>query len=190
MSTRQIRLPPDLEIVVVDSGRTRTVQGSAYAERVAECRDAAVVVGPLGVADERSIEHLDDPLLRRRARHVVTECGRVREVAAALEADACEEAGRLLGESHLSLSGDFEVSTPEMDQLVAQLASFDGVFGARMTGAGFGGCAVVLCRPGALDRADLPVNWWRVEAVDGTLEARAERRRRGLSPPEVDPAGG
>jgi galactokinase len=89
-------------------------------------------------------------LLRARARHVVTENGRVRDFAAALAAGDLVACGRLMGESHRSLALDFAVSTDGLDALVSDLAGRPGVFGARLTGAGFGGCVVALTRPGAL----------------------------------------
>jgi galactokinase len=172
MTTRQVPLPVDAEVVVVDSGRARIVAGSAYEERVAQCRAAAALVGPLGAASERDVGSIADPLLRRRARHVVSECTRVHAFAGALNRGTLAEAGGLMAESHRSLSDDFEVSTPEMDGLVEWLGSLAGVYGARMTGAGFGGCVVVLARPAALDPESLPMRAWRVEAVDGVLAAR------------------
>jgi galactokinase len=192
MTTRQIPLPVDAEVVVVDSGQTRTVAGSAYAERVAECHAAAALVGPLGAAGEKEATSIVDPLLRRRALHVVSECRRVRAFAGALAAGKLTEAGRLMTESQRSLSHEFEVSTPEMDRLVERLDSLGGVYGARMTGAGFGGCAVVLARPGAVDPASLPTRAWRFEAVDGILAARRPRPRPGIPtgpvPPTAPPA--
>ena len=141
---------------------------------MAECHEAAAIIGPLGAADAGSIDTLADPVLRRRARHVITECRRVRDFVAAVERGALDEAGSLLTESHHSLAVDFEVSTPRLDALVSRLASLDGVLGARLTGAGFGGCVVVLARSGALDPGAMATRAWRVEAVDGTLAA-AER---------------
>ncbi len=82
---------------------------------------------------------------------MVTECARVRDTAAALAVDDLAGAGALLTASHRSLADDFDVSTPVLDELVAALVSRRGVFGARMTGAGFGGCVVALTRPGAVD---------------------------------------
>ncbi len=169
MTTRQVALPADAEVVIVSSGQARTVVGSAYAERVAECRAAAALVGPLGAADDEDVEAITDPRLQRRAQHVVSECRRVHAFAAALGAEELAEAGRLMIESHRSLSHDFEVSTPEMDRVVGWLGSLPGVYGARMTGAGFGGCAVVLARPGVVDPGALPMPAWRVEPVDGVL---------------------
>jgi galactokinase len=187
MATQPVALPADAEVVVVDSGQARTVAGSAYAERVAECAAASALVGPLGAAAEGEVGSIADPLLRRRARHVVSECRRVHEFAVALGAGALADAGAVMTESHRSLSGDFEVSTPEVDRLVAQLGSLAGVYGARMTGAGFGGCIVVLAWPGALVPDSLPQRAWRVEAVDGVLAAR--RRGSMLNRPADGGAG-
>ncbi|MGH9299076.1 MAG: hypothetical protein ACRDZT_04115, partial [Acidimicrobiales bacterium] len=77
----------------------------------------------------------------------------VRAFAGALEHSDLAAAGVLMNDSHASLSMDFEVSIPELDQLVAYLQNLDGVFGARLTGAGFGGCAVALAEPGVIGRA-------------------------------------
>jgi galactokinase len=166
-----VPVPDGAEIVVVDSGVRRAVASSAYVERVAECQAAAAVVGPLGSATPADLVGLRDPTLRRRARHVVTECARVRLMAEALATDDLPDAGRAMGESHRSLAVDFEVSTPELDGLVADLTARPGVLGARLTGAGFGGCVVVLARPGSLDPADLPRPAWTVRASDGASRA-------------------
>ena len=166
---RHIRIPDDVEIVVVDSGQRRSLTNSAYAERVAECRAAAEVVGPLGRCAPDDLVALRDPVLARRARHVVTECARVRDTASALLADDLVTAGALLTASHRSLADDYAVSTPVLDDLVAALTTQPGVLGARMTGAGFGGCVVALTRPGAVDTGAWPTPAWRVAACDGAL---------------------
>jgi galactokinase len=173
LTSRPVAVPPDLDIVVAESGQRRTVRSSAYAARVAECEAAAALIGPLGLARPSDLTALADPLLERRARHVVTECRRVLAFAAALEAHDFVAAGRLMAESHRSLAGDFEVSTAELDRLVGRLESIPGVFGARMTGAGFGGCVVALSRPGAVDLGRLDHPAWRVHPSDGTAARRA-----------------
>jgi galactokinase len=173
LSTEQVPVPPDAEIVVVHSGHPRSLDGSPYAIRVAECEAAAARIGPLGSAGDADLAGLRDPLLRRRARHVVTECRRVRQVAEAFRAGDLGRAGALMSESHRSLATDFEVSTPVLDDLVASLECRTGVYGARMTGAGFGGCVVALSRPGAVDPVSLSTPAWRVEASDGTLARQA-----------------
>ena len=156
-----VPLPSGVEVVVVHSGEARTLAGSAYAERRRQCEVAEARVGPLRDATLDAVASIADPVVRRRARHVVTENARVREAAAALAAGDVVAAGRAMAASHASLRDDFEVSTAALDRLVAELAATPGVHGARLTGAGFGGCAVALARPGALDRG------WKVEAVDG-----------------------
>jgi len=163
----RVPIPSDVEVVVVDSGRPRAVRSSAYQARVAECEAAEAIIGPLGSATGADLAGLRDPVLRRRARHVITECARVWATAEALAASDLVEAGRLMGESHRSLARDFEVSTPELDELVADLDARPGVLGARMTGAGFGGCVVALSRPGALEVSALSRPAWRVLPTDG-----------------------
>ena len=173
LAMRPVPVPDDAEIVVVDSGQRRTLAGSAYATRVAECDAAALVVGPLGRCRPDDLAALRDPVLRRRARHVVSECARVRDTASALGRDDLVGAGTLLSESHRSLAEDFAVSTRHLDELVVELRSRPGVLGARMTGAGFGGCVVVLARPGSFDADAWPTPAWRVQASDGTITARS-----------------
>jgi len=157
-------LPPpgELEVVVVHSGQARTLAGSAYAERVAQCAAAEAVIGPLRLADPDAVERIADPVVRARARHVVTENARVRQVAAALATGDVVTAGRAMDASHASLAGDYAVSTPVLDALCDRLRTRPGVFGVRLTGAGFGGCVVALCRPGALAGEG-----WVVRAVAG-----------------------
>ncbi|GIU83965.1 MAG: galactokinase [Acidimicrobiales bacterium] len=161
-----VPLPEDLAIYVVDSGTRRTVADTAYAERQREAREAEAFVGPLRQAGEDALVEIPDDRLRRRARHVVTENGRVRAAAEALASCDLREFGRLLTAGHESLRRDFEVSTPVLDGLVSELVSMRGVYGARLTGAGFGGSLVVAAEPGALDH--LP-QARRVRASAGAL---------------------
>ncbi len=172
-STGDVALPSSAEIVVVDSGLRRDLRSSAYATRVAECEAAAAVVGPLGLAGPDDLAGLRDPVLRRRARHVVSECARVDAVARALAGGDLVGAGAEMDASHRSLAQEFEVSTAELDQLVTSLRSRPGVVGARVTGAGFGGCVVVLTEPGAIDPSTIGRPSWRMEAVDGAVTARS-----------------
>lgn len=145
---RPVRIPDDVAIYAVHCGDERRLMESAYADRRADCAAAESVIGPLRDADIDRIERLADERLRRRARHVVSENGRVHSFATAIERGDYVRAGALMIESHRSLRDDFEVSTTGLDQLVERLRATPGVFGARMTGAGFGGCAVVLAVPG------------------------------------------
>lgn len=158
LTTEPVPMPPDLDVVVVHSGQERTLAGSAYGRRRAECEAAEERIGPLRDATLADVDALDDPVLRRRARHVVTENDRVRAAVAALRAADAPTFGALLDEGHASLRDDFECSTPVVDATVARLRSTPGVLGARMTGGGWGGCVVAVCEPGALQEG------WRVEA--------------------------
>jgi galactokinase len=163
-----VPFPEDLAVLVVHSGEPRGLAGSAYAERRSECEAAAAIVGPLPLATSAEVEALTDPVLRRRARHVASECARVRAVA-----DSAFDRGVLaetMARSHASLRDDFEVSTPRLDALVAHLSLVPGVVGARLTGAGFGGCAVALVDTDAVGRAAESLDrwqWWRVHPSAG-----------------------
>ncbi|MEJ7584524.1 MAG: galactokinase family protein [Acidimicrobiales bacterium] len=161
LSVAPVALPPDLEVVVVHSGEPRTLAGSAYGERRAQCEAAEQVIGPLRRADPGDESGIADPVLRRRARHVLSENARVRRFATAIEAGDLVGAGAAMAESHTSLRDDFEVSTPAIDALVARLGAVPGVYGVRLTGGGFGGCVVALTRPGSLSVG------WPVRAVVG-----------------------
>ncbi|MEO7428899.1 MAG: galactokinase [Acidimicrobiales bacterium] len=156
-----VPLPADAEVVAVHSGQHRTLVGSAYGERRAACERAVAEIGPLRDASLESLGSITHPAVRRRARHVVTENARTLAFAAALRSGDLALAGSLMDESHRSLRDDFEVSTPVLDTLVERLRATPGVHGARLTGAGFGGCAVALTEAGALHEG------WRLEAVDG-----------------------
>ena len=163
-----IRLPDSLAVWVVEIS-TRTLDGSEYPARVAQCAAAEREIGPLRSADDAAVDRINDPLVRSRARHVVGENQRVRDFAAALSAGDAREAGRLMYASHFSLSRDFETSTKKMDDAVDAYSRVPGVHGVRMTGGGFGGCIVVLTD----DDADLSVplcaefGGIRVRAADG-----------------------
>jgi galactokinase len=158
----EIPLPPDLEVVVIHSGRPRALAGSAYAERRRDVEAAIAELGPLRDRPVADVDALADPLIRKRARHVVSENARVRAFSEALRVGELHQAGALMIESHRSLRDDFEVSTPELDALVSRLVATPGVFGARLTGAGFGGCVVAIGEPGTL-----PGEGWHVRASDG-----------------------
>lgn len=148
-----VPLPGDLEVVVAHSGQARSLAGSAYAERFAEVRRAERTVGPLRQASLADLEAIADPVVRRRARHVVTENARVLAAVDALRSGDLQLFGACVTESHASLAGDYDVSTPALDALSGWLSTVPGCFGARLTGAGFGGCVVALGEPGLLARA-------------------------------------
>ena len=154
-------LVPDHVEVIVRFVTHRTLEGSAYGERVGECARAEAIVGPLRSARQDDLDRIDDPVVRARARHVINENRRVREFATALAADRLSDAGELMTEGHRSLRDDFATSTPVMDAAVDELCATPGVLGARMTGGGFGGCVVALCRPG------LGLDGWVVRPAAG-----------------------
>jgi galactokinase len=160
-SVEAVPLDPGCSVLVVPSGETRQLSGSPYAERRRQCEEAERQIGPLRDASVEDLTQIGDPTLRRRARHVVTENARVRAFAVAMRAGDPVVAGHLMLESHASLRDDFEVSTEVLDELVRSLAARRGVYGARLTGAGFGGCVVALTEPDAVDAG------WTIEASDG-----------------------
>ncbi|HEY9602095.1 MAG TPA: galactokinase [Allocoleopsis sp.] len=145
-----IPFPSGAEVVVVDSGVPRTLAGSGYNQRRAECEEAAHLLGVKAlrdITDPQVVEDLPEPQ-RCRARHVVTEDNRVLE---ALQGVSAERFGELMNASHASLRDDYEVSVPALDTLVALLQETPGVFGARLTGAGFGGACVAFVAAGKGD---------------------------------------
>ncbi len=157
LAHRLIPLPPELALVVVDSGVRHRLEDSGYATRRRELEDALVVLGGRRPADVEpdeaaALAEALDPVVARRLLHVVRENARVREVVDVLTTTPLDAArlGALFRAGHESLRRDFEVSTPELDLLV-DLAYRCGAVAARMTGGGFGGSIVALVDR---DRAD------------------------------------
>jgi galactokinase len=154
LSFRHVPLKADVKIVVSNSGVKRALTQSEYEIRLKQCRQAVAQLGATGLAVKSLREvDLDDlevarealgGLLFRRARHVVSENQRVLEAVEALEGGDLERFGQLMYASHESLRDDYEVSSRELDTLVELARRQPGVLGARMTGAGFGGCTVNL----------------------------------------------
>ncbi|MDP1793694.1 MAG: galactokinase family protein [Acidimicrobiales bacterium] len=144
-----ISFPEDARLLVVPSGHHRTLSDTPYAQRRTEAERAMAEVGGLEQATVADALSVADPVLRRRARHVVTENARVTACAEAFAAGDLRRAGALMLESHTSLNKDAEVSTKDLNQLVDALSTRKGVFGARLTGAGFGGSVIALVEPGA-----------------------------------------
>lgn len=135
---------PSAVTVSVEFIAPRTLAGSEYADRVTETTAVERIVGPLRDASLESLSVIADGKLRRRAHHVISENQRVLDFVAALRRADWTEAGRLMTESHWSLSRDFETSNATMDAAVERTLRAPGVLGARMTGGGFGGCVVAL----------------------------------------------
>ncbi len=154
-----VPMPPPTEAVllIADTGVKHRLATSAYADRRRECESAAtaLAVPSLRDAEMQMLNQASlDPQHRKRALHVVAENSRTILAAEALSSGNLEALGRLMLASHDSLRDLYEVSCPELNVLVdtARTHVDRGVFGARMTGGGFGGCAIVLCRPEAVDR--------------------------------------
>ena len=160
LSVQPVAVPDGAEIVVQFVAH-RTLVGSPYAARVAECTAAEAAIGPLRLATTEQAASIADPVVRARAMHVVGENKRVRTCAAALAAGDLSTAGRLMVESHASLRDLYGCSTAAMDVAVETLCATPGVYGARMTGGGFGGCVVALTEPAALTTG------WVVRPVGG-----------------------
>jgi galactokinase len=140
-----VALPASVSVVVVHTGTSRRLEDSAYAARRAACEAAATRAGVAALRDATPEQVADDPI----ARHVVSENARVLDFVDALCRGALDRCGALMLESHASLRDDFSVSTPELDLLVDALYDA-GAYGARLTGAGFGGCVVALVDAGAV----------------------------------------
>jgi galactokinase len=152
--------PPAPQVLIVNTNVHHQLADSQYAARRRECQQATAA---LGVESLRDVTPADlqtkasalPPVVLRRARHVVSEIERTLQTAQAIQARQWQQAGRLMIESHESLRDDYEVSCGELDLLVhlaQQLGIAAGVYGARMTGGGFGGCIVSLVEPDAVTR--------------------------------------
>ncbi len=171
LEARHVPLPFENHLLaVVNSGAQRALAETAYNERRRECEEAVAILRrgdpsirslrdvPPELLEEQQVR-LPEPLMRR-CRHVLTENQRVADACAALAAADIAELGRLMSDSHASLRDDYEVSSPELDRLVAAGAAVRGVAGARLTGAGFGGATVHLMKTstwGAFEEALAPV---------------------------------
>jgi galactokinase len=152
--TRPVALATDLDVVIVDSGQRRQLANSGYADRRAQVAAAQELLGHLPAAQLADVEAIEDPLIRKRARHVVTENQRVLAFVDALAVDDRSLAGDIMLASHSSLRDNHEVTTPELDALVDRLCARPGVWGARLTGGGWGGSVVALTEHGALDEGE------------------------------------
>ena len=176
---RAVALPADVRLVVLHSGSSRKLDGSAYNERRSQSEAAVATLALVdpGIRSLRDVtpallaaeRHRLDPVVARRAEHIVAENERVLAVVDALAASDLVAVGELFAAGHRSLRDLFEISSPELDALVEIADRVDGVVAARMTGGGFGGCTVNLVRPDA------------VEALAAAVEAEYPART-GLTP--------
>ena len=158
----------DHQLVIINTNKKRKLSDSKYNERVSECKQAVEDYRSLRALDslgELSIEGFDvqsdvikDPVIRKRARHVVSENRRVIEAVKVLLARDLDRFGELMYESHISLRDDYEVTGIELDTLVDLAMNFEGCLGSRMTGAGFGGCTVSIIKKGMQDEFEKAIN--------------------------------
>ncbi len=149
LESELVPLPESIAMVVLDTGTRRGLVDSAYNERRAQCEVAARFFGVEALRDvdehafAKKMRGLDE-VVRRRALHVIAENARTVRAVAAMRAGDSPTLGRLMDESHASLRDDFEVSSAALDGMVEVARAQPGCYGARMTGAGFGGCVVAL----------------------------------------------
>jgi galactokinase len=154
LSFAPVPLPEGTIIVVMNTKVPRELVVSAYNTRVAECGQAAVYFGvetlrEVTLDDFQAREKGMDDTICRRARHVITENARTLDAARLMQAGDAEGLGALMNASHASLRDDYEVSCRELDLMVELALQQSGCYGARMTGAGFGGCAIALVETSA-----------------------------------------
>ena len=143
LDVQHVAIPDEIEIVTRFVSH-RTLVGSEYSERVEDCRQVEIIIGPLRSATINDLQKITDQRLLQRARHVITENQRVRDFAAALSRKDFTSAGAHMLASHHSLANDYETSNDQMNRAVQEMMSEPGFLGARMTGGGFGGCIVGL----------------------------------------------
>lgn len=160
LETKQVPFTnPDVTVLIINSNVKRELASSAYPLRRGQCETAAKQLGVPALRDatmamlDKMSDQLEEVVIRR-ARHVISEIGRVQEMASALESNNWALAGELMYASHDSLRDDYEVSCEELNLLVDtahQIGSGGGVIGSRLTGAGFGGCTVTLVESDAVE---------------------------------------
>lgn len=160
------------DIVIMNTNKRRELADSKYNERRAECdrslellkpHFAIAALGQLSVAEFETVSRLLPDPLQKRARHAISENERTKLAFTALEEGRLEAFGELMNASHASLRDDYEVTGVELDTLVAATQQCDGVIGARMTGAGFGGCAIAIVEKSATEAV--------IQAVSTAYEA-------------------
>jgi galactokinase len=184
LATESAPLPSETVVVVLDTATRRGLVDSAYNERRSQCEAAARFFGVPALRDvsREAFEARADelgPVTRRRARHVITENARTLQAVEAMRAGDADQLGRLMHASHVSLRDDFEVSSDALNAMIASALEAPGCYGARMTGAGFGGCAVALVQSEAAQpfvaevtkgyhaRTDIEPNIYICRATDG-----------------------
>ena len=177
-----VPLPSDgIKVVVADTMKKRELVDSEYNTRRAQCEEAVSILkdylpGARALRDVTALDFRDyggelPPTVRRRAQHVITENNRVLESVDALRQGRLADFGRLMNQSHESLRDMYQVSCRELDALVESALRVRGVYGSRMTGAGFGGCTVSLVADEAVDEflEEVPLEYRARIGVTPTL---------------------
>ena len=154
LESRPVRVPPEVTVVVANTMVKHSIAAGEYNVRRQECEEAVRLLAPavpevralrdVTLAELNADRELLPSTIFRRARHVITENARVTRLADALDRHDFAGCGELMNDSHESLRNDFEVSTPELNLMVALARKQPGVYGSRMTGGGFGGSTVTL----------------------------------------------
>jgi galactokinase len=181
------------EVLVMDTKKPRSLSKTHFNDRVAQCATAHETLrnhvrdlphlASYSMADLEAASSAMDDVLFRRARHVISEMGRIAKGVVALRAGDYAELGRQLDASHRSTAVDYEVSCRELDVMTDAARAQKGVFGARLTGAGFGGCAIALIEPGIGPRVSEAVG--KVFAREFGVDAGFDLLRVGTGPVEL-----
>jgi galactokinase len=198
LESEMVPLPSadEVSLLIMDTGIRHDLTDGAYADRRATCASAARRLGVTSLRDatlESIAKGALTALERRRATHVVEENARTLQAAAALSARDIHRFGRLMFESHASLRDLFEVSCPELDTLVEEArrihAEDAGIFGARMTGGGFGGCAITMCRSSDVESVAHRLSQGYEHAHGRAIECLVARAGGGVERPAITVAG-
>ncbi|MGD9139589.1 MAG: galactokinase [Desulfobacterales bacterium] len=191
LSYQDVPLPSQASVVIVDSGVHRGLMDMAYNARREDCETAARYFGvsalrDVDMASFRRRSHHISALAKRRAQHVISENDRTLAAADALRTQNLARFGELMIASHASLRDDFEVSCPELDLLVDIALGVKGVYGARLTGAGFGGCMVALAETQAADQLIDTIERRYTEATGRQAAAYICRASAGVSELDIE----
>lgn len=176
------------QLIIINSNKARTLADSKYNERREECDTAFALLSKFDIATdlchvhEISLAYLEDDILYQRAKHAVMENKRVLHAVEVLKQNNMDAFGQMLTESHISLDTDYEVSCFELNMIVHYATHFEGCIGARMTGAGFGGCCIALVETNRVqqfiayvgkkytEKTTLKADFYLAEITDGVRE--------------------
>jgi galactokinase len=176
------------QLIIINSNKARTLADSKYNERREECDTAFALLSKFDIASdlchvhEISLAYLEDDILYQRAKHAVMENKRVLHAVEVLKQNNMDAFGQMLTESHISLDTDYEVSCFELNMIVHYATHFEGCIGARMTGAGFGGCCIALVETNRVqqfiayvgkkytEKTTLKADFYLAEITDGVRE--------------------